>query len=329
MGINKMKAAVRKEYGPPDILKIKEIEIPSPKKNEILIKVHAATVNRTDCAVLSGKPFIMRLFTGLLKPNLPVTGTDFAGQIESLGEDVSSFKVGDRVFGFNDNGLASHAQYMTISADKALSLISEKESYEEAAASLEGAHYAYNFIKKVEVNKGDKILINGATGAIGSALLQFSKYYGANVTAVGNSQNIELMKTLGADKVIDYQKDDFTEDNQKYKYIFDAVGKSSFAKCKNLLETNGIYISSELGSLGQNLFLALITKISSGKKVIFPVPSDIKASIDFIKKLIEEDQFKAIIDRKYNLDEIIEAYNYTAGGQKTGNVILKINWNNN
>jgi NADPH:quinone reductase-like Zn-dependent oxidoreductase len=325
MGINKMKAAVRKEYGPPDILKIKEIEIPSPKKNEILIKVHAATVNRTDCAVLSGKPFIMRLFTGLLKPNLPVTGTDFAGQIESLGEDVSSFKVGDRVFGFNDNGLASHAQYMTISADKALSLISEKESYEEAAASLEGAHYAYNFIKKVEVNKGDKILINGATGAIGSALLQFSKYYGANVTAVGNSQNIELMKTLGADKVIDYQKDDFTEDNQKYKYIFDAVGKSSFAKCKNLLETNGIYISSELGSLGQNLFLALITKISSGKKVIFPVPSDIKASIDFIKKLIEEDQFKAIIDRKYNLDEIIEAYNYTAGGQKTGNVILKIN----
>ena len=133
------------------------------------------------------------------------------------------------------------------------------------------------------------------------------------------------MKTLGADKVIDYQKDDFTKDNQKYKYIFDAVGKSSFAKCKHLLETDGIYISSELGGLGQNLFLALITKISSGKKVIFPVPTDIKASIDFIKKLIEEDKFKAIIDRKYSLDEIIEAYNYTASGQKTGNVILKIN----
>ncbi len=325
MGTNKMKAAYRNKYGPPDILKIKEVEIPRPKENEILIKVHAATVNRTDCAVLSGQPFIMRLFTGLLKPKLPVTGTDFAGEIESLGEDISSFKKGDRVFGFNDNGLASHGQYMTISADKAVSLIPEKISYEEAAASLEGVHYAYNFIKKVEVNKGDKILINGATGAIGSALLQFSKYYGAYVTAVANSKNIELMKTLGADKVIDYQKDDFTKDNQKYKYIFDAVGKSSYAKCNNLLEADGVYISSELGSLGQNLFLALITKISSGKKVIFPVPTDIKASIDFIKKLIEEDKFRAVIDKKYPLEKIDEAFTYTAGGQKTGNVILKIN----
>ena len=325
MGTNKMKAAYRNEYGPPSTLKIKKIEIPSPKENEILIKVHAATVNRTDCAVLTGSPYIMRLFTGLLKPNLPVTGTDFAGQVESLGENVSSFKVGDRVFGFNDNGLASHAQYLTISADKAVSLIPEKSSYEEAAASLEGAHYAYNFIKKVKVNKGDKILINGATGAIGSALLQFSKYYGAYVTAVGNSKNIELMKTLGADKVIDYQRDDFTKDNQKYKYIFDAVGKSSFAKCKRLLETDGVYISSELGSLGQNLILALVTKISSGKKVIFPVPTDIKATINFVKKLIEEDKFRAVIDRKYSLDKILEAFNYTAGGQKTGNVILKIN----
>jgi NADPH:quinone reductase-like Zn-dependent oxidoreductase len=320
-----MKAAYRKEYGPPESLKIKELEIPKVKENEILIKVHAATVNRTDCAVLSGSPYIMRLFTGLLKPKLPITGTDFAGKVEAVGNKVSSFKVGNRVFGFNDNGLASHAQYMTISADKAISLIPEKLSYEEAAASLEGAHYAYNFIKKVKIKEGEKILINGATGAIGSALLQFSKYYGAYVTAVGNSKNIELMKSLGADKVIDYQTADFTEDNQKYKYIFDAVGKSSFAKCRNLLETDGVYISSELGSLGENLFLALVTKIRSGKKVIFPTPTDIKASINFIKKLVNEDKFKAVIDREYPLDKIIEAFTYTADGQKTGNVILKIN----
>jgi len=320
-----MKAAYRKEYGTPDTLKIEEIEIPKPKENELLIKVYAATVNRTDCAVLTGRPYIMRLFTGLFKPNLAVTGTDFAGQVESLGKNLSSFKVGDRVFGFNDNGLASHAQYMTISTEKAVSLIPENLSYEEAAASLEGAHYAYNFIKKVKVKKGEKVLVNGATGAIGSALLQFSKYYGAYVTAVGNSKNLELMKTLGADKVIDYQREDFTKDNQKYKYVFDAVGKSSFAKCKNLLETDGVYISSELGSLGQNLLLALISKITSGKKVIFPVPTDIKASIDFIKKLIKEDKFKSVIDRKYPLEKISEAFTYTAGGQKTGNVILKIN----
>ena len=325
MESNKMKAAYRKEYGPPESLKIKELEIPKVKENEILIKVHAATVNRTDCAVLRGSPYIMRLFTGLLKPRLPITGTDFAGEVEAVGNKVSSFKVGNRVFGFNDSGSASHAQYMKISADKAISLIPEKLSYEEAAASLEGAHYAYNFIKKVKVKEGEKILINGATGAIGSALVQFSKYYGAYVTAVGNSKNIELMKSLGADKVIDYQTADFTEDNQKYKYIFDAVGKSSFTKCRNLLETDGVYISSELGSLGENLFLALVTKISSGKKVIFPTPTDIKASINFIKKLVNEDKFKAVIDREYPLDKIIEAFTYTADGQKTGNVILKVN----
>ncbi|PUU93659.1 NAD(P)-dependent alcohol dehydrogenase [Halanaerobium sp.] len=325
MESNKMKAAYRKEYGAPESLKIKELEIPKIRENELLIKVHAATVNRTDCAVLSGSPYVMRLFTGLLKPKLSITGTDFAGEIEAVGNKVDSFKVGDRVFGFNDSGLASHAQYMKIPAAKALSLIPEKSSYEEAAASLEGAHYAYNFIKKVKVKKGDNVLINGATGAIGSALVQLAKYYDAYVTAVGNSKNIELMKSLGADKVIDYQTEDFTEDKQKYKYIFDAVGKSSFAKCKNILKADGVYISSELGSLGENLFLALITKIASGKKVIFPVPSDIKGSIEFIKKLIEEDKFKAVIDRKYPLEKISEAFTYTAGGQKTGNVILKIN----
>lgn len=325
MESNKMKAAYRKEYGAPESLKIKELEIPKIKGNELLIKVHAATVNRTDCAVLSGSPYIMRIFTGLLKPKLSITGTDFAGEIKAVGNKVDSFKVGDRVFGFNDSGLASHAQYMKISADKALSLIPEKSSYEEAAASLEGVHYAYNFIKKVEINEGDKVLINGATGAIGSALVQLAKYNDAYVTAVGNSKNIELMKSLGADQVIDYQTEDFTEDKLKYQYIFDAVGKSSFAKCKNILKSDGVYISSELGSLGENLFLALITKISSGKKVIFPVPSDIKGSIEFIKKLIEEDTFKAVIDRKYPLEKISEAFTYTAGGQKTGNVILKIN----
>lgn len=325
MNTKKMKAAYRKEYGPPESLRIKELEIPKIKENELLIKVHAATVNRTDCAVLTGRPHIMRLFTGLLKPKLPVTGTDFAGEIESVGNKVGSFKVGDRVFGFIDNGLASHAQYMTIAADKAVSSIPENSSYEEAAASLEGAHYAYNFIKKVKIKEGEKVLINGATGAIGSALLQFSKYYGAYVTAVANTKNIELMKSLGADKVIDYQTEDFTKDKQKYKYIFDAVGKSSFAKCKNILEADGVYISSELGKLGENLLLALITKMSSGKKVIFPVPSDIKASIDFIKKLIAEDNFKAVIDRKYPLEKIDEAFSYTASGEKTGNVILKIN----
>lgn len=320
------------KYGPPEVLKLKEVEKPTPKDNEVLIKIHATTVNRTDCATLRAKPFFARLFTGLLKPKKPIPGTEFAGEIEAIGKNVKSFKIGDKVFGFNDQGSGSHAQYMTISEDKALTTIPQNITYEQAAASTEGAHYAYNSIKKVNLKSGQKVLVNGATGAIGSAAVQLLKYFDANVTAVCGTKNIELVKSLGADKVIDYTNEDFTKDDQKYNLVFDAVGKSSFFKCKRLLQPGGVYISSDLGYMAQNIFLPIITPIIKpiigNKKTIAPIPTDCRGSVLLIKKLIEKEKFKAIIDRTYPLEQIPEAYRYVEKGQKTGNVVITVEHNN-
>jgi NADPH:quinone reductase-like Zn-dependent oxidoreductase len=326
-----MKAIIYTKYGPPDVLQLKEVEKPAPKDNEVLIKIHATTVNRTDCATIRAIPFFARFLTGLFKPKKQIPGTEFAGKIEEIGKNVKSFKIGDKVFGFDDQGSGSHAQYMTISEDKALT-IPKNITYEQAAASTEGAHYAYNFINKVNIKSGQKVLVNGATGAIGSAAVQLLEYFGVNVTAVCNTKNIELVKSLGADKIIDYTKEDFTKDDQKYNFVFDAVGKSSFFKCKQLLQPGGVYISSDLGYMSQNVFLPLITPIIKplirNKKTVFPIPTDIRKSILLIKKLIEKGKFKAVIDRKYPLEQIVEAYRYVETGQKTGNVVITVEHNN-
>lgn len=301
-----------------------EVEKPSPKENEILVKVQASTVNRTDCGLLRANPFVLRLITGLLKPKRISMGTEFSGNIVDLGKDVKSVKVGDKIFGFDDGGLGSHAEYMIINEDTAFETMPESISYQEAAASLEGAHYAYNFIDKVQIKPNQKALVNGATGAIGSAMVQLLKSYNVNVTATSRTENIELVKSIGADRVIDYTKDDFTESGEKFDFVFDTVGKSSFGKCKPLLSSGGVYISSELGAYLQNPFLALITSIAGNKKVKFPIPFNIKRSIVFIKKLIEEGKFKSVIDREYALEDIVKAYNYVETGEKIGNVVISI-----
>jgi len=319
-----MKAIIYTKYGSPDVLELKEVEKPVPKDDEVLVKIYATTVNRTDTALIGAKPFFSRFMTGLFKPKNPVPGTEFAGQIETVGKKVLSFKVGDRVFGFHDMGSLSHAEYMTISEDKALVTIPENVAYDEAAACSEGAHYAYNFINKVKLESGHKVLVNGATGGIGSAAVQLLKYFGADITAVCNTKNTRLVKSLGASRVIDYLKEDFTKDDQKYEFVFDTVGKSSFAKCKPLLKPGGIYISSELGYMAENLFLPLITGIIGSKKVKFPLPMDCIGSLTLIQKLIREGKFKPVIDRKYPLEQIVEAYKYVEKGEKIGNVIITV-----
>ena len=317
-----MKAAIRSKYGPPEVISIEEVKIPTPRENEVLVRVHAATVNRTDCAILGGKPWVMQLFTGLGKPKLPTLGTDFAGEIEAVGKSITAFQVGDQVWGFNDQGLATHAQYVVISSQEAMLKMPENITYQQAAASSEGAHYAYNFINKLDLTAGQKVLVNGATGAIGSAAVQILKYLGVQVVAVCDTKNVALVASLGADKVIDYQKEDFTKQSENFDFVFDVVGKSTFAQCKPLLQSGGIYVSSELGPNAQNLYLPLITKIRGGKKVVFPFPSDIKGSLLFMKNLLEKEKFKPVIDRRYPLENIREAYDYVASGQKTGNVVL-------
>jgi len=319
----KMKAAVRSNYGSAEVLSIREIETPTQADDELLIRVYATTVNRSDCHVLSGKPFIMRLFTGLFKPRLAVIGTDFAGQVEEVGSTVQSFKVGDKVMGFGGGfGIGAHAQYLALpetKAVKAMVTIPDNLTYDEAAACLEGTFYAASGLNQLNPKAGQKAMVYGATGAIGSAYVQFLKYFGVYITAVCRGENSELIRSLGADKVIDYKNEDFTKDNERYDFIFDAVGKSSFVKCKPLLKSNGLYTSS--GGF-ENLFFALITPWLGGKKVPFIPPKNIKAGLNFIKDLIEKGCFRPLIDRKYPLEKIAEAFTYVASGQKIGNVII-------
>lgn len=320
-----MKAVYQTSYGQAESLSIKEIPLPVPKENEVIIKVYTTTLNRTDCAIITGRPFIMRLFTGLFKPSSPVPGTDFAGVIEKTGIAVKEYQTGDRVFGFDDTGLASMAEYITINTNKTLSIIPESLTFEEAVACLEGVHYTINFINKVSFQPNQKVLVIGATGAIGSVLVQLLKVHNLVVSATCDTHNIPLVKSLGADKVIDYTQTDFTKDSEQYDFIFDAVGKSTFGKCKSCLTKKGIYISSELGPGIQNPFLALITPLFGGKKVVFPIPSNIKASIHYIKELIEQGKFKPVIDRVYDVKEIREAFTYVSSGKKIGNVIIQFN----
>ncbi len=317
-----MKASLRRKYGSPAQIKIENIDNPIPKVNQVLIRVHATTVNRTDCANLTAKPFIMRFVLGLFKPRKIILGTDFAGEVITVGKNIKSFIIGDKVFGFIDTGSESQAEYITTTVED-LFLMPANLDFKEAAASLEGAHYAYTFIHKVHIQSGQKILINGATGGIGSALLQFVKQYDVKITATCNTKNIQLIQSLGADKIHDYTKEDFTDDTDKYDFIFDAVGKSTFGKCKSILKDKGIYISSELGPYSQNIFYSFLTS-KLPKKVIFPLPYSTQKTIPYISNLLEKGKFKPVIDREYSLENISKAYEYVITGEKTGNVIINV-----
>jgi NADPH:quinone reductase-like Zn-dependent oxidoreductase len=319
-----MKAAVYKKYGPPEVVKLVEVDKPSPKGDEVLVKVYASTVNRTDCGFRSSEYFISRLFSGLFKPKFGILGNEFAGIIEAVGKDVTLLNIGDKVFGYNDKKFGAHAEYMTITETDAITTIPNNVTFEQAAPITEGAHYALCDIRAVKIKKGQNVMIYGASGAIGSAAVQLAKYYGAKVTAVCNTQNVEVVKSLDADQVIDYIAQDFTKIDQKFDFIFDAVGKSSFKQCKPLLIKNGTYISTELGKNSENIFLALITPLLGGKKVLFPIPTIKKEDVIFLKKLVESGKYKPLVDRLYHLDKIVDAYNYVETRQKVGNVVITL-----
>lgn len=321
---SKMKAAVYITYGKPEVVLITDVIKPIPKDHEVLVKVHASTVNRTDCGFRSGKPYIVRLFSGLWKPKQTILGSDFAGEVVGIGKNVNSFEIGDKVFGFHPDIFGAHAQFICLPEDASFTIAPQNMSYEEAAAICEGAHYALNYLKEIDFKKQNKILINGATGAIGTAAVQLSKYYGAEVTAVCNTKNMELVKSLGADVVIDYQKEDFTKRNLTFDIVLDAVGKSSFFKCKRLLNKGGIYFSTELGPYWQNVYLPLYTKMVGDKKMLFPLPKHSKKEIILFRELIESGHYRAVIDRQYPLEKIQEAYRYVETGEKTGSVVITI-----
>jgi NADPH:quinone reductase-like Zn-dependent oxidoreductase len=326
-----MKAAVHTRYGPPDVVRISAVTKPTAKDNQVLVKVHATTVNRTDCGFRAGKPFIVRFFTGLIRPKVTVLGNEFAGEVEAVGSGVTSFEVGDRVFGYSGlqhgSRFGAHAEYLAMPEDGSLATIPASVTYEQAAASTEGAHYALTMIRTAKIQRGHDVLVYGATGAIGSAAVQLLKRLGAHVTAVCGTDYMELVRGLGADRVIDYTAEDFTKDEQRYDVVLDAVGKSSFFRCRRLLKPGGIYLSSDGGPLNQNLVLVLITPlvgVFGGKKVLFRVPRDDQEMVRYFKELIESGAFKPLIDRRYPLDQIVEAYRYVETGQKIGNVVISV-----
>jgi NADPH:quinone reductase-like Zn-dependent oxidoreductase len=319
-----MKAVVYTKYGPPEVVHLAEVEKPVPKDNEVLIKIHATTVNRTDCGFRSAGYFIVRFFSGLFKPRNKILGNEFAGEIESIGKNVTSFRPNDKVFGYNDTRFGAHAEYMIMAENDPITTMPENISYGEAAAITEGAHYALCDIRAAKIKTGQNFLINGATGGIGSAAVQLVKYFGAEVTAVCGTNNVELVKSLGANEVIDYTKQDFTKINKKFDVVFDAVGKSSFGQCKPILKNRGIYMSTELGYMSQNPFLAILTPLFGGKKVLFPIPKISKKDVIFLKELAEANKYKPVIDKSYSLDQIVDAYKYVETGQKIGNVVITL-----
>ena len=318
-----MLAAVNTVYGPPEVVKIKEVDKPQPKDNEVLVKLHATTVNRTDCGFRQPEYLLVRLISGLFKPKKTILGSELAGEIETVGKDVKTFKPGDQVFGLSTFKFGTHAEYVCIAEEKAITKKPVNMSYNEAAAVCDGAFLAFANIKKIDFKNKPKILVNGASGSIGSASVQLAKYYGAEITAVCNTKNIELVRSLGADTVIDYTKEDFTKSGQLYDVVLDVVGKSSFFKCRKLLKPKGLYFSSELGYMAQNIYLALITPLLMGKKVLFPIPKDRKEDILFFKELIEAGKYKAVIDRVYRLEQIVEATNYVETGEKKDILFFK------
>jgi NADPH:quinone reductase-like Zn-dependent oxidoreductase len=319
-----MRAAAQSRYGPPEVVRISEVERPTTKDNEVLVKVHATTVNRTDCACRAARPFFMRLFTGLVRPRSPVLGNEFAGVVEAVGSGVTAFTIGDKVFGYNEGPFGAHAEYLSIPEHASLATMPAKLTYQEAAPSTEGSHYALAHIRGAKIQSGQDVLVYGATGAIGSAAVQLLKSLGANVTAVCSTDHMDLVRALGADRVIDYTVEDFTRDKQRFDVVLDAVGKSSFGQCRRLLKSGGIYVSSELGPAAQNPFLAIIAPLTRGKKVIFPIPRHDQEMVRYLKELIESGDFTPVIDRTYPLEQIVEAYRYVETGQKTGNVVIDL-----
>lgn len=319
-----MKAMRHTQYGPPTVVSLQDIPQPIPKADEVLIRVHASTVNRTDSGFRSAEYVVSRLFSGLLRPKYTVLGSEFAGEVVAVGASVTQFRPGDKVFGYNDETFGGHAEYMVTPAHGAIATLPEGYTYQTAAPICEGAHYALNNIRAANVQPGQHILVYGATGAIGSAAVQLIKQRGAHVTAVCATPNVALVASLGADVVVDYLREDFRQTDQRYDFIFDAVGKSSYGACKPLLKARGVYISTELGKGGENIFLALTTPIFSQKRLLFPIPTIKQEDVLFLKSLVETGAFRPIIDRSYPLADLVAAYQYVETGQKIGNVVIDV-----
>jgi len=330
-----MKAITYTEYGTPDVLHIKEMNKPTPKDNEILIRVHAVSVNMGDLwgrnfKAITPSKFSMplplwlpsRLYFGVTKPRINVLGNEFAGEVESVGRDVKRFKKGDPVFGYRGQSMGANAEYLCMAENGIVAVKPANISYEEAAAIPYGALTALPLLRRVNIQPGQKVLINGASGGIGSAAVQLAKYYGAEVTGVCGTPRLGFVKALGADKVIDYTKEDFTQNGEIYDLIFDIMNKSSFEKCKDSLKPNGVYLLASFKM--KQVFQMLQTSRSNGKKVICALAMENLEDMELTRKLVEEGKIKAVVDKCFPMERAAEAHRYVESGNKAGSVVITI-----
>jgi NADPH:quinone reductase-like Zn-dependent oxidoreductase len=319
-----MRAVVYTKYGAPDVLHVEEVERPIPAANEVLVRVHATTVNRTDSGFRTGRPVITRAFSGVFRPRYRILGSEFAGVVEAAGDAVTSFAVGDRVFGVKSSRFGAHADYVCVPESAPIATMPDDVGFNEAAAVCDGVVLALANLRRAKVGRGTRILVYGASGSIGTAGVQLAKHLGAHVTAVCTGENLDLVRSLGADAVIDYTATDFTAIGETYDVVFDAVGKTSFRRCRRLLVPGGIYLSTDLGFLWHVPFLALITRVLPGRNVSLPVPSYRKAEVILAKELIEKGEYRPVVDRCYPLEQVVAATAYVDSQQKVGNVVLTL-----
>ncbi|WNB18103.1 NAD(P)-dependent alcohol dehydrogenase [Marivirga arenosa] len=321
-----MKATVATGYGSPEVLQLQEVKRPVPKANEVLVKVMTASATTADAMMRTGKPYIARLFVGLTKPKKAIPGTGFSGVVEQVGKDVTDFEIGDRVFGETAFGFSSNAEYLTISEDGVILPMPENLDFSEAANFCDGHLTSFNFLKEIaKVKPGQKVLINGASGALGTSAIQIAKFMGAQVTAVCSGRNTGLVRSLGADEVIDYQQKDFTKGDRKYDYVYDTIGKSSFSACKAILSEKGVYLSPVLKF---SLLLQMIkTSLFGQKKAKFEATGANKEEklrylLSEVLDIYKEGRLKTVIDRQFPLEKVAEAHRYIDSGHKRGNVVI-------
>jgi NADPH:quinone reductase-like Zn-dependent oxidoreductase len=320
-----MKAVVNARYGSPDILEIRQVPKPEPRANEILIKVHATTVSRTDCGMLRPHPKFVRLFAGIRRPKRTILGMDFAGEVEAVGAGVTSFRPGDRVFGLSPDVYGAHAEYICVPDKGAIAAMPPGVRFGDAVV-CEGGWYADTYLQAFRIKPGQKILIYGASGAIGTAAVQLAKSYGAKVTAVVATRHLDLVRTLGVDRAVDYTAEDFTQINETFDYVLDAVGKTTFFRCRRLLKPQGIFAATDLGPWCQNPLLVIWSSIFGSHRVIFPLPlrRTARAFVDNVKARMKAGEFRPVIDREYPLEAIADAYRYVETGMKTGIVVINV-----
>jgi NADPH:quinone reductase-like Zn-dependent oxidoreductase len=321
-----MRAAIFEKYGPPEVERLAEVATPRPRSGEVLVRVRCSTVNRTDCGHRRAHPFIFRASMGLFRPKAHILGSELSGEVDAVGPGTTQFVSGDRVFGITPDGMGTHAEFVCIPEDAPLAMMPADTSFEAAAAVCIGAIQALTCLRAAGVREGQRILVYGASGSVGTAGVQLAKHLGAHVTAVCPTKGLDVVRSLGVDKVIDFTREDFTKNGATYDVIFDAVGKHSFRRCWGSLVGNGVFVVADLGFLWQNPVLALLTSFIGSKRVKLPFDrdADTKKDVELLKGLIETGRYRAVIDRIYALHQVVEATAYVETGQKVGNVVLTV-----